>query len=115
MRAGLRRNARGAEQPPTLRFGPIAVDLGKREASSPNGPVHLTPLEWRLLECLARQAGMIVMQQQLIREVWGPHRLGDTRSLRGCVKNLRQKIEPNPSQPAYLVTEAGVGYRLRAD
>lgn len=114
VRAALRRNARSADHPPTLQFGAVDVDLGKREARSPEGEVHLTPLEWRLLECLARQAGMIVTQQQLIREVWGPDRLGDTRGLRGCVKNLRQKIEPDPAQPQFLITEAGVGYRLRA-
>lgn len=115
VRAALRRNARSAEHPPTLHFGSVAIDLGKREARSPEGALHLTPLEWRLFECLARQAGMIVTQHQLIREVWGPDRLGDTRGLRGCVKNLREKIEPDPSRPAFLVTEAGVGYRLRTN
>jgi two-component system KDP operon response regulator KdpE len=114
VRAALRRNARSAEHPPTLHFGAITIDLGRRVARSPEGELHLTPLEWRLLECLARQAGMIVTQQQLIREVWGPDRLGDTRGLRGCVKNLRQKIEPDPAQPQHLITEVGVGYRLRA-
>ena len=78
-----------------------------------NGEIHLTPLEYRVLECLARQAGMIVTATQLIREVWGPDRLGDTRSLRVCLKNLRQKLEPNPSRPQHIVTEAGLGYRLR--
>ena len=58
---------------------------------------------------------MIVMQTQLIREVWGPDRLGDTRSLRVCIKNLRGKLEPMPHRPQYLVTEVGLGYRLRAD
>jgi two-component system KDP operon response regulator KdpE len=75
----------------------------------------LTPLEYRVLESLARQAGMIVTQGQLIREAWGPDRLGDSSSLRVCVRNLRQKIEPNPSQPRYIVTEAGLGYRLLTD
>ena len=65
--------------------------------------MHLTPLEYRVLECLARQAGMIVTQKQLIREVWGPDRLGDTRSLRVCIKNLRQKLEPDPARPRHLV------------
>ena len=58
---------------------------------------------------------MIVTQNQLIREVWGPERLGDSRSLRVCIKNLRDKLEPDPRQPRYLVTETGLGYRLRAD
>ena len=75
--------------------------------------MHLTPLEYRVLECLARSAGMIVTQKQLIREAWGPDRLGDTRGLRSYIKKLRQKIEPDPGQPRFLITEVGVGYRLR--
>ena len=115
VRAALRRNARGAEQVPLLQLGKIAVDLLRRQARDEDGEVHLTPLEYRVLESLARQAGMIVTQGQLIREAWGPDRLGDSSSLRVCVRNLRQKIEPNPSQPRYIVTEAGLGYRLRTD
>jgi len=77
--------------------------------------VHLTPLEYRVLASLARHLGSIVMQRQLIREVWGPERQDDSRSLRVCIKNLRAKLEPDPRQPRYLVTETGLGYRLRAD
>jgi two-component system KDP operon response regulator KdpE len=73
----------------------------------------LTPLEYRVLESLARQSGMIVTASQLIREVWGPDRQDDTRSLRVCLRNLRQKLEPDPSRPRHIVTEAGLGYRLR--
>jgi two-component system, OmpR family, KDP operon response regulator KdpE len=115
VRAALRRNVRANDQAPLLSFGPIAVDLHRREASSPTGPVHLTPLEFRVLECMARHSGMIVMQSQLIREVWGPGHLGDTRGLRVCIKNLRGKLEPVPHRPHYLVTEAGLGYRLRQE
>lgn len=113
VRAAMRRNARAAEQTPELQLGSIRIDLARREAHSPQEEIHLTPLEYRVLECLARQAGMIVTATQLIREVWGPDRLGDTRNLRGCLKNLRQKLEPDPARPHYIVTEAGVGYRLR--
>lgn len=115
VRAALRRNARGAEQVPLLNLGSIAVDLTRREARGPDGEVHLTPLEYRLLECLARQAGMIVTQRQLINEVWGPDRQGDTTSLRVCMKNLRHKIELNPARPQHIVTEVGLGYRLRGN
>lgn len=115
VRAALRRNARGAEQVPLLQLGEVEIDLVRRQAHGKDDEVHLTPLEYRVLECLARQAGMIVTQDQLIREAWGPDRLGDSSSLRVCVKNLRQKIEPNPGQPRYIVTEAGLGYRLRFD
>ena len=113
VRSALRRNVRGAEQLPLLELGAVKIDLARRTASSDAGEVHLTPLEYRVLDCLARNAGMIVTQQQLIREAWGPDRLGDTRSLRVCIKNLRQKLEPDPARPRYLVTETGVGYRLR--
>ena len=115
VRAALRRNVRSAEQSSVLHLNGIEVDLAKRETRGPHGEVHLTPLEYRVLECLARHLGSIVIQNQLVREVWGPERLGDTRSLRVCVKNLRNKLEPDPRKPRYLVTEAGLGYRLRAD
>jgi two-component system KDP operon response regulator KdpE len=115
VRAALRRNVRGSDQAPLLEFGRIRVDLHRRDASGPDGPVHLTPLEYRVLECMARHSGMIVMQTQLIREVWGPSHLKDSRGLRVCIKNLRSKLEPLPHRPQYLVTEVGLGYRLRQE
>jgi two-component system, OmpR family, KDP operon response regulator KdpE len=115
VRAALRRNVRSADPTSVLHLNGIEVDLARRETRGPHGEIHLTPLEYRVLECLARHLGSIVVQNQLVREVWGPERLGDTRSLRVCVKNLRNKLEPDPRKPRYLVTEAGLGYRLRAD
>jgi len=115
LRAALRRDVRGAAAAAELRFGPLRIDLARREAQGADGEVHLTPLEYRVLACLARHLGSIVMQRQLIREVWGPERQDDSRSLRVCIKNLRAKLEPDPRQPRYLITETGLGYRLRAD
>jgi two-component system, OmpR family, KDP operon response regulator KdpE len=115
VRATLRRHAGGAVRSSLLRFGPIQVDLARREARGPDGEIHITPLEYRVLGCLARQAGAIVMQRHLLREVWGPERMDDSRGLRVCIKNLRGKLEPDPRRPRYLVTETGLGYRLRAD
>jgi len=115
VRAALRRNVRGAEQTPLLKLGEVQIDLTRRESRGPGGELHLTPLENRVLESLARHTGLIVRQAQLIREVWGPERQGDSGSLRVCMKNLRAKVEPDPRRPRYLVTEAGLGYRLRAD
>ncbi len=115
VRAALRRNARGGDLAPTLVIGTVTVDFARRLVTGPAGPVHLTPLEFRLLECLARSAGMIVTQAQLVREVWGPDRPGDSRGLRTYVRSLRQKIEPSPGHPTFIVTEAGVGYRLRLE
>lgn len=112
VRAALRRNVRSAEQLPTIHIGSVAIDLVRRQATAPAGEVHFTPLEYRVLESLVRQAGMIVTQRQLIGEAWGPDKLGDSRSLRVTIKNLRQKLEPDPTRPQYLLTEAGVGYRL---
>jgi two-component system, OmpR family, KDP operon response regulator KdpE len=114
LRAALRRSVRSTSGAP-LQFGAVRIDLARREAHAGNAEIHLTPLEYRVLECLARHLGSIVMQGQLIREVWGPERQDDSRSLRVCIKNLRSKLEPDPRQPRYLVTETGLGYRLRAD
>jgi two-component system KDP operon response regulator KdpE len=115
VRAALRRNARHGDQLPLLRLGAVTVDLTKRSAQGPDGVLHLTPLEFRVMDCLARNAGMIVTQAQLIREAWGPDRIGDTRGLRSYIKMLRQKLEPDQRKPRYLITEAGVGYRLEVD
>jgi two-component system KDP operon response regulator KdpE len=114
-RSAFRRVARVGAQLPVLRFGSVTVNLATRTAVGENHLVHLTPLEFRLLECLARSAGMIVTQKQLISEVWGPDKLGDTRGLRSYIKQLRQKVEADPRQPRFLLTEAGVGYRLNFD
>jgi two-component system KDP operon response regulator KdpE len=115
VRAALRRNATGGTKSATLHIGPLDIDLARREVRGGNSPPHLTPLEYRVLENLARHPGTIVKQDVLIREVWGPGQVGDTRSLRVCIRNLRAKLEPDPSRPRYLVTEVGVGYRLRVD
>jgi len=115
LRAVLRRNVRTSEAPAKLRIGEIEVDLAHRSAVGPKGELHLTPLEFRLLECLSRADGMIVRQRHLVAEVWGPDRIEDTLNLRVCVANLRTKLEPDSRRPKYLLTEPGLGYRLRTD
>ena len=112
VRASLRRTARGTERVARLRIGVTDIDLEHRRASGPPGDVHLTPLEYRVLECLVRHAGQIVRPALLLREAWGPDKSGDTRTLRVCIKNLRDKLEPDPRRPQFLVTETGLGYRL---
>ncbi|MGH8325190.1 MAG: response regulator [Steroidobacteraceae bacterium] len=111
VRAGLRRNVRGAQQTQVLQLGAMQVDLARRQAHGPAGDIHLTPVEYRVLECLARQAGMVVRQRQLLSEVWGPG-ANDARGLRVFMKSLREKLEPDPRRPRYLLTETGLGYRL---
>jgi len=113
VRAGLRRTARGSESPPVLVLDSVRVDLARREAVGAQGAIRLTPLEYRVLECLARQSGLIVTTRQLLREAWGPERVGESGALRVCIKSLRDKLEPDPRRPRFIVTEAGVGYRLR--
>ena len=114
VRASMRRNVRSAKAPESLVIGTITLDLARREATGPQGPIHFTPLEYRVLACLARDRGRVVTQDQLMSEVWGPDRVADTRGLRAYVKMLRQKLEPDPGRPRYLLTEPGVGYRLQA-
>jgi two-component system KDP operon response regulator KdpE len=115
VRAALRRAVRTAGPPAPLQIGRLTVDLSQRQATDADGPVHLTPLEYRVLECIVRARGLIVTRDRLVGEVWGPGRVGDTRNLRVFVKQLRQKLEPDPERPRILVTEAGVGYRLEVD
>jgi two-component system KDP operon response regulator KdpE len=115
VRAGLRRRASGSGQLPELKLDRIHVDLARRTATGPAGAIHLTPLEYRLLECLARHTGLVVRSDLLLKEVWGPGRGSDTRSLRVYIKSLRDKLEADPRRPRFLVTEAGLGYRLRTE
>ena len=115
VRAALRRTATGEARSARLSLGDLTIDLARREVSGGASPVHLTPLEYRVLENMARHPGTIVKQDTLIREVWGPAQVGDTRSLRVCIRNLRAKLEPDPARPRHIVTEAGLGYRLRVD
>jgi two-component system KDP operon response regulator KdpE len=75
--------------------------------------VHLTPIEFDLLRVLAQHRGRLVTQRQLLHEVWGPGYEAETHYLRVHVAHIRSKLEPEPSRPRYLITEPGVGYRLR--
>ena len=77
--------------------------------------MRLTPLEFRLLAVLAKHLGMVVTHRELLTQVWGPTHAGDTHYLRIYMKQLREKLEPDPVRPRHLVTETGVGYRLLAD
>lgn len=116
VRAALRRSVRSADQSHRIRVGAIELDLAARDAVGSDGrPLHFTPLEYRLLACLARADGLVVTREQLINDVWGPGHMEDTRGLRAYVKALRQKIEPIPAQPRHLLTEPGLGYRLITD
>jgi two-component system KDP operon response regulator KdpE len=112
VRAILRRVTRSDSPGAVLRLGRAVVDLQNRLTRGPLGDeVRLTPLEHRILECLVRHADGVVSHQQILQEVWGPGQV-DVRSLRVYVAMLRRKLEIDPTQPKYILTESGVGYRL---
>lgn len=115
VRAQLRRAAvpAGAAEA-VFRFGSNEVDLALRRVSHAGEEVHLTQLEYRLLATLIREQGRVVTHRQLMQEVWGPGYAERTHYLRIYMKQLREKLEDNPAQPNFLLTETGVGYRLQA-
>ncbi len=115
VRAALRRAVRPADIDRPLQLGRVIVNLSHRTATGPDGTIHFTPLEFRLLAALARHDGAVATQRQLLKEVWGPDRVDQPHYLRVYMKQLREKIEPDPTRPRYLQTETGVGYRLVAD
>ncbi len=98
---------------PVLRFGAVTVDLTRRVVERHGAPVHLTPIEYRLLTHLASQPDRVVTHQQLLKAVWGPGHAQDTHYVRVHMANLRKKVEDEPSMPKHVLTEAGVGYRFR--
>ena len=93
--------------------GDLHVDLARREVTVASRAIHLTPNEFRLLAVLIKNAGMVMTHRQLLHEVWGPGSGNESHYLRVYMNQLRQKIEPDPSRPQFLLTETGVGYRLR--
>jgi two-component system, OmpR family, KDP operon response regulator KdpE len=115
IRAALRHRvqAKGAE--PVFKVGPIVVDLIKRLVTRDGQEVKLSPREYDLLRMLVQNAGRVVTHQQILREVWGPAHVEDTQYLRVYIGQLRQKLEPQPEAPRFLLTEPGVGYRLKED
>jgi two-component system KDP operon response regulator KdpE len=113
VRATLRRQRTPAvDDDGQMRFGDVAVDLRERKVTKAGKYVHLTPTEYRLLSVLLNNAGRVVSNPQLLREVWGPGHLESGHYLRVYMGHLRQKLEDDPAQPMYLQTETAVGYRL---
>jgi two-component system, OmpR family, KDP operon response regulator KdpE len=111
VRVQLRRHAgAGGAADPVLRFGDVAVD---RTVSRAGEELHLTPIEYRLLQELATAPGRVLTHQHLLKAVWGPGHADDVHYVRVHMANLRKKIEADPNRPQWLVTEAGVGYRLK--
>jgi two-component system KDP operon response regulator KdpE len=97
---------------PVFETGELKVDLARREVTVSGQPVHLTPNEYKLLTVLVKSAGKVLTQRHLLKEVWGPGSTDQPHYLRVYMNQLRQKLEADASRPRYLLTEAGVGYRL---
>jgi two-component system KDP operon response regulator KdpE len=117
MRAALRHANRSAGDAieTVCAFGDLSVDLGRRQVFASGTEVHLTPIEYKLLTTLVRYAGKVMTHRQLLKEVWGPLHVEEAHYLRVYMRQLRNKVEANPAQPRHLVTELGVGYRLRTE
>jgi two-component system KDP operon response regulator KdpE len=113
MRAALRRaSGRPTAGQAVLEHGAIRMELERREVQVEGRPVHLTPKEYQMLRYLLANAGRLVTHGALLREVWGPEYADASPYLHVFVRQLRQKIEPDPRHPRYIVTRPGVGYRL---
>ena len=113
VRVGLRHATAGqTDAEPVFIVGNLRVDLTRRQVFRDDMEVHLTPTEYRLLQVLVQNAGKVVTHRQLLKEVWGPDSVQENQYLRVYMGQLRRKIEVDPTQPRYLRTEAGIGYRL---
>jgi two-component system KDP operon response regulator KdpE len=114
IRVALRHAARAGRERESSFFvsGDLKVDLAARRVFVGEKEVRLTPIEYKLLTTLVHQAGKVLTHRYLLKEVWGPHCLEETHYLRVFMASLRRKIERDPAQPRYLLTEQGVGYRL---
>ncbi len=109
-----RRGSSAASESDKVTLGDVVVDLGLRSVSRAGEPLHLTQLEYRLLVALIAQRGKVLTHRQLLKEVWGPAHIEHNHYLRIYMAHLRQKLEQDPAQPRFLLTETGVGYRLAA-
>jgi two-component system, OmpR family, KDP operon response regulator KdpE len=115
IRVALRRAAHAGQDRPeaVIAAGDLKIDLGKRQVSVAGAEVHLTPNEYKLLTVLMKNAGRVLTHRQLLKEVWGPAYATQTQYLRVYMVQLRQKLERDSARPEYLLTEPGVGYRLK--
>ena len=111
VRAATRRVG-GAQESPTVETADFEISLIDKRVTRNGEAVRLTPIEWNILELLARNPGRLISQQQVLTHVWGPAYTKETQYLRVYIAQLRRKLEPDPARPRYLLTEAGMGYRF---
>ncbi|MDP2292504.1 MAG: response regulator transcription factor [Actinomycetota bacterium] len=115
VRAAQRRYHPEAEEP-VIVTAAFRIDLGQKTITGSDGAhVHLTPIEWAIVEALVRHPGRLITQRQLLQQVWGPQYEHETNYLRVHLAAIRKKLEPVPGQPRYFVTEPGMGYRFEPD
>jgi len=115
VRVALRHAVRPVSGSGALTLSDAMIDLDARKATRAGQPIHLTPIEFRIVACMARHLGMVVTHRQLLTEVWGPNHAADTHYLRIYMKQLRDKFEADPVRPRHFLTETGIGYRLVAN
>jgi two-component system KDP operon response regulator KdpE len=111
LRASLRRHSPAPEEP-VVETADFAVDMVNHRVTRAGELVHLTPTEWQIVERLVRHPGRLVTQRQLLKDVWGPTYENETNYLRVHLAAIRRKLEPDPGQPRYFITEPGIGYRF---
>jgi two-component system KDP operon response regulator KdpE len=115
MRTALRHTLPKSGEGAALEIGDLRIDLAARTVTLKGESVHLTPLEYKLLVLQMKNAGKVLTHRQLLRDVWWPHDVHENHYLRVFVATLRRKVEPDPTQPRYILTEQGVGYRFAAE
>jgi two-component system KDP operon response regulator KdpE len=116
IRTALRHASRTSDNAESVfTLGDLKVDLARRQIFVSGDEIHLTPIEYKLLTTLIRHAGKVLTHRHLLKEVWGPLHVEEGHYLRVYMRQLRNKLEKNPAHPRYLVTELGVGYRLRTE
>jgi two-component system KDP operon response regulator KdpE len=114
VKSALRRRMQVPAGEPVFVVGGLQFDLARRVVTLDGSEIHLSPKQYRLLQMLVQNAGKVVTHEQLLREIWGADHTEDVQYLRVFVRKIRNKIEADPARPRYLLTELGVGYRLRA-
>jgi two-component system KDP operon response regulator KdpE len=116
IRVALRHSAsRRAPQEPVILVEDLGIDLGAHRVTVRNHEIHLTPTEYEILKTLAIHSGKVMTHEMLLKKVWGIDQQQDPAKLRVFINQLRRKIEDDPTQPRYIMTEPGVGYRFRSD
>jgi two-component system KDP operon response regulator KdpE len=117
VRVALRHSSTAVDEPgkSTFELGDLKIDLVARRVFISGDEVHFTPIEYKLLITLLKNAGKVLTHRQLLKEVWGPDQVHETHYLRVFMANLRRKLEADPARPRYLLTEQGVGYRMASE